>query len=87
MGLIGVVAEAALTVRFVFAIVAVEIFDMRIAFERKDVGCDAVKEPAVMRYHDRTAGEVFKCLFQGTHCVYVEIVCGLVEENYVRPRF
>src|SRR5436190_1034476 len=71
MWLVGIDAETAFPISFVLAVIAVEILDVRIAFERKDVGCDAVKEPAVMRYYNRTAREIFKCLFQGTHCVYV----------------
>ena len=49
MRLIGIVAEAAFAVGFVFAVVAVEILDMTVALERQNVRRDAVEEPAVVR--------------------------------------
>src|SRR5690349_17830872 len=47
-------AEALALVRFVLLIVAVEEHHLRIAFEREDVGGDAIEEPAIVRdHHDR----------------------------------
>src|SRR3546814_6910221 len=42
-------AEAALLVVLVLAVVAGEELDMRVAFERQDEGADTLQEPAVMR--------------------------------------
>ena len=85
--LVGVVAEAAFSVGLVLAVIAVEIFHMAVAFEGQDMRRDAIKEPAVMANDDGAAGEILKCLFQSTHCIYVEIVGRFVEEKDVRTRF
>jgi hypothetical protein len=76
--LVRIDAEPALSVRFVFAVISVEIFDMRIAFERENVGRDAVKKPTVMTYYDGAARKVFEGFFESTHCVHVEVIGGLV---------
>lgn len=87
MWLISVDAEAAFAIGLVLTVVAVEVLDFRIALEGEDVRCDAVKKPTIVAYYDRTAGKVFKRLFKSTHCVYIEIICGLVEENDVSTGF
>ena len=46
-----------LLVRLVFLVVAVEERPLQIAFGRKNVGRDAVEEPAVVRDHEHAAGE------------------------------
>src|SRR3569833_2285867 len=51
-------------VRFVFLVIAVEEHDLRIAFEREDVGGDAGEEPAVVRDHHHAASEFEQRVFQ-----------------------
>src|SRR5699024_2719959 len=55
----------------------------RVALEGEDVGGDAVEEPAVVRDDHRTAREVFQPLFQRTQRIHVDVVGGLVEQQYV----
>jgi hypothetical protein len=71
MRLIGVMAEAALTVLFVFAVITVKIFDVRVAFEREYVRRNAVEEPAVVAYYDGAAREIFERLLQRSHRVHI----------------
>ena len=87
MRLVGVDTETALSVRFVFAVIAIEILDTRIAFERENVRRDSIKEPTVVADYDGAAGEIFERFFERSHRVDVEIVCGLVEEKDVRSGF
>ena len=87
MRLIGVDAKAAFAIGFVFTVIAVEMLNFRITFECEYVCSDAVKEPSVVADDDRTAGKVFKRLVKSTHCIYIEIICGLVEENDVSTGF
>lgn len=87
MGLVRIYAEAAFFIFLVFAEIAVKIFDVAFAFERKYVGRDTIKKPAVVRYYDGAPGKVFQRFFKRTHRVHVEVVRGLVEENYVSPGF
>ena len=87
MRLIGVDAKAAFAIGFVFAVVAVEVFNFRISLERENMRCDAIQKPTIVANYDRTAGKVFKRLFESTQCIYIEIVCGLVEENDVSSGF
>ena len=83
MRLVGVVAEAAFAVGFVFAVVAVKILDMAVALERQNVRCDAVQKPAIVTNYDRAAGKVFERLFESTHCVDIDVVGRLIEQQDV----
>lgn len=67
----------------VFAVTAFEEDHLRIAFKREDVGGDAVEEPAVVRDDHRTAGEILQTFFQRTQRIHVDVVRGLVEQQYV----
>ena len=58
--LVGVVAEAAFAVGLVFAVIAVEILDMAVAFERQNVRRDAIEEPAVMAILRRRSRQSFR---------------------------
>src|SRR5690606_28581652 len=86
MGLFRIDAEPALSVRFVFAVISVEIFDVRIAFERENVGRDAVKEPTVMTYYDGAARKVFESFFECTHRVDIKVVRRFVKKQDVGAR-
>src|SRR4051812_47402690 len=46
--------------------VALEPGDLRVAFEREDVRRYSVEEPAIVRYHDRTAGKAQQRVLQRT---------------------
>ena len=87
MRLVRVNAKPTFPVCFVFTVISIEILDVGIALEGEDVSRDAIQKPAVVADHDRATREVLKCLFKGTHCIYVEIVCGLVQENDVSSGF
>src|SRR4051812_25247996 len=64
--------------------VALEPGDLRIALEGKDVRCDAIEEPAVVRDHDRAAREVEQRVLERAQRVHVEVVRRLVEQQHVR---
>ena len=67
-------AEPAFSVRFVFAVISVEIFDVRIAFKGQDVSRYAIKEPAVVTNYDGAAAKVLQRFLERAHRVYVEVV-------------
>lgn len=60
MRLVGVMAEATFAVGFVFAVIAVKIFDMAVALERQNVRRDTVQEPAIVRDNNGTAAEILE---------------------------
>src|SRR4029077_17624141 len=68
---VGVDAEAALPVRFVFLVVAFEPDRLTLALEGEDVRGDPVEEPAVVADHDRAAAELEQRLFEGPQRVHV----------------
>src|SRR5215210_2536045 len=63
--------------------VALEPVDLGVALEREHVRGHAVEEPAVVRDDHRAAGEREQRLLEGTQCVHVEVVGGLVEQQQV----
>ena len=63
--------------------IALEPFDVAVAFERQDVGCQAIEEEAVMADDHGAAGEVFERLFQRAQGLDVEVVGRLVEQQDV----
>src|SRR5690606_22945475 len=79
----GVVAQAALLVFLVLAVVALEELHVRVALEGEDVGGDAVQEPAVMRDHEGVAGEFQQRVFQRAQGFDVEVVGRFVEQQHV----
>jgi hypothetical protein len=78
MRLVSIHTKATFTILFVFAVIPVEILNVRVALESQDVGGYPVEKPAVVANDDSAAREILKGFFQGSHCIYVEIVCGLV---------
>src|SRR3989304_1616975 len=87
MGLDVCRAERFFPICLVFGIVSLKPDDFTIALEGKDVGGNPVQKPAVMAdYHD-TTGEIFQGVFQGSHGVYVEIVCGFVQQKHIGAFF
>src|ERR1700683_769043 len=79
----GVLAEPPHLVLLVILEITLEPLDMAVAFEGQDMGGDTIEEPAVMADDDRAAGEILQRLFQRTQRVDIEIVGGLVEQQYV----
>ena len=67
-------AQAAALVGFVLVVVAVEEDHLGVTFESKDVRRDAVEEPAVVRRHERAAGELEKRLFECAQGFNVKVV-------------
>src|SRR6201996_3904045 len=82
----GVLAEPAHLVFFVVLEIALEPFDMAVAFEGQDVGSDAVEEPAIMADDDGAAGKILQRLFQRAQRIDVEIVGRFVEQQHVGAR-
>ena len=76
-------AQPLLLVGFVFLIVPFEEIDLRIALEGEHVRGDAIKEPAVVRDYHHAAGELEQRIFESAQRLDIEIVRGLVEEQYV----
>ena len=56
---------------------------MRVAFERQDVGRDAIQEPAVMRDDEGVARELQQRIFQRTQGFDVQVVGRFVEQQHV----
>src|SRR5438067_4346055 len=81
--LIGFGAEAASAIGFVILIVALEPFDLAVAFEGEHVGRDAIEEPAVVADDDGAARKVEERLLERAQRVHVEIVGRLVEQQQV----
>src|SRR5262245_6022675 len=73
-------------VLLVILVVALEPFHMALALEGKDVGRDAVKEPAIVADDHGAAGEVLQRLFQRAQRIDVEIVGRLVEQQHIGAR-
>src|SRR6185503_15493290 len=84
--LIGVLALAALQVLGVVRVVALEEHDFAVAFEREDMGRDAVEEPAVVRDHDGAAREIQQRVLERAQRLDVEVVRRLVEQQQVAAR-
>src|SRR5690606_27075375 len=78
-----VVAEAALLVVLVLAVVALEELHVRVALEGEDVGGDAVQEPAVVGDHEGVAREFEQRVFQRAQGLDVQVVGGFVEQQHV----
>ena len=51
------------------------------------MGTDTIQEPAVVRNHNGTSGEVLKSLFQCTEGVHIDIVGRLIEQQHVGLSF
>src|SRR6185437_14869843 len=82
----GVLAEPAHLIPFIVLEIALEPFDMAVAFEGQDVGGDAVEEPAVMADDDGAAGKILQRLFQRAQRIDVEVVGRFVEQQHVGAR-
>src|SRR5262245_1493730 len=54
---IGLITLAPAQILHVLVVVALEHHDLAVAFEREDVGRDAIEEPAIVRDHDGAARE------------------------------
>jgi hypothetical protein len=66
-------------VLFIILEIALEPFDVALAFEGEDVGCDAVEEPAVVADDDGAAGEILQRFLERTQRIDVEVVGRLVQ--------
>ena len=75
------VALATKFVLFVFAVGTLKKDDTAIAFEGKNMGADAVKEPTVVTDYNGTAGKVLQTFFQSTKGVDVNIIRRFVEQQ------
>lgn len=80
-------AEPLYLVLFVVLEIALEPFDMAVAFEGQHVGGEAVEEHAVVGDDHGAAGKVLQRLFERGEGFGVEIVGRLVEQQDVGARF
>src|SRR5690606_25068867 len=76
-------AEAALLVLLVLAIVALDDLHVRITLDRQNVRGDTVQEPAIVADHQRHARELQQRILERTQRLHVEIVGRLVEQQHV----
>ena len=77
--------QASPAIGLVVGIVALEPDNAALAFKSKNMSRDTVQKPAVVTDHHGAAAEVLQGFFQRAKRIHVEIVCGFVEENDVRP--
>src|SRR5215216_6579650 len=83
MRTVGFRAHAAALVFLVGFEIALEPFDVAVAFEREDVGGEAVEEEAVVADDHRAAGEILERLLERAQSLDVEVVGRLVEQQHV----
>src|SRR5690606_6783794 len=76
-----IITQPLLLILFVLAEAAFEPVNLRVAFEREDMGTYPVQEPPVVGNAHRAACEVLKRFFQCAECVYIEVVGRLVEKQ------
>src|ERR1700682_3657838 len=81
----GLVAEALVLVFLVLAVVALVEGPLRVGLGGEDVGGDAVEEPAVVRDHEHRSGEFLQRVLERPQRLYVEVVRGFIEQQYVAP--
>src|SRR5271166_5155004 len=87
MRLGGILSLAALVILDIFLIIAFEPYHLRVAFERKYMSRDAVQKPAIMRDDHCAAREGEERLFKSAQRLDVEVVGGLIEQQYIAARF
>ena len=75
--------EAFSLVHFVIRIVAIEEEHVAIAFKCKDMGANAVEEPAVVADDHSTASKRFQTFLKRTERVHVDVVGRFVEQQHV----
>src|SRR5260221_6375137 len=68
-------------------VVALEPFDVAVAFEGEHVRRDPIEKPAIVADDHGAAGKVGEGGFERSERVDVEIVRGLVEKEQIAPRF
>ena len=59
---------------------------MAVALKGEDVGCEAIKEHAVMADDHGAAGEIFQCFFKRCQCFRIEVIGGFVEQQNIGAR-
>src|ERR1700736_4914753 len=72
-------AEPPYLVGFILVEISLEPFDMAVAFEGEDVGCQPIEEHAVVRDDHSAAGIVLERVLERGEGLGVEGVCRLVE--------
>src|SRR5690349_18653846 len=84
MRLSGSHSKPVFSIGFVLRVVTVEPDDSAVTFESENVRCNAIEEPTIVTDYYGAAGEVLKRGFQGAQCIYIKIVCRLVQQQNVR---
>ena len=83
----GILAQPPHLVLLVILEIALEPFDMAVAFKSEHMRGNAIQEEPVVRDDHRAAREIRQSLFEGAEGVDVEIVGRLVEQKNVGARF
>ena len=74
MRLIGICAEPLMPIFFIVPIVALKPHHLTFAFEREDMGSNAIEKPSVMGDYNDTAGKAGNRILESTQRVDVEVV-------------
>ena len=74
------IAHACTLIFLILRICSLEVEHLAVALEGENVSADAVEEPAVVRNHHSTAGEVLQTLLKSTQSVHIDVVGRLVEQ-------
>ena len=85
MRLVGRDAEALFPVFFVFGVIPVIPENLAIPLESKNMRCNAVEEPPVVRDDNGAAGKIHQRFLKRAERVHVEVICRLIEQKHVRP--
>src|SRR5215469_1710370 len=83
MRLRGVLAAPPFEALDVLLVIAFEPHHLRVTLEGEDVRRNAVEEPAIVRDHHRTAGEVEQRLLERAQRFDVEIIGRFVQQQHV----
>ena len=74
------IAHACTLIFLILRICSLEVEHLAVALEGENVSADAVEEPAVVRNHHSTAGEVLQTLLKSTQSVHIDVVGRLVKQ-------
>lgn len=81
------IAETHLLVLLILTVGSLKVKYFGVPLKSKYMGTDTIQEPAVVRNHNGTSGEVLKSLFQCTEGVHIDIVGRLIEQQHVGLSF
>jgi hypothetical protein len=77
------VPHTAFLVLLVLRVGSFKEIHLGITFKGKDMCGNPVQEPAVVRNHYGTSGEILQALFKGAYSIYIHIIGRLVKKQHV----